>query len=126
MNGKGFMLSGFYRMTGVNSLLAEQEQFSSATTLRIVELDRSPQDKAMGQFKTQSLTYIRQRALDLIPPLRKGKFVAENNPTTNSARCIGNSVKHRAKRLVNIEGTNPDDLGGRGRQEVQRAGYTKG
>ena len=86
MKGKGPTLSGFYRMTGVNWLLAEQEQFSSATTLRIVELDKLPQDNAMGHLKTLSLTYVRQRALELIPHLRKGKFVAENNPNNKQQK----------------------------------------
>ena len=39
MGGDGPTVSGLYRIPGVDWLLAEQEQFSSATTLRFVGLD---------------------------------------------------------------------------------------
>ena len=39
MGGDGPTVSGLYRTPGVDWLLAEQEGFSSATTLRFVELD---------------------------------------------------------------------------------------
>ena len=65
---------------GVDWLLAEQEQFSSVTTLRFVDLDGLPQDNTMGPPNTRSLTDIRRRARGLIPPLQKGKFTTKNKP----------------------------------------------
>ena len=55
MNGDGPMLSGLYRIPGVEWLLAEQEQFSSATTLSFVELYGLPQDNTFGPLITRSL-----------------------------------------------------------------------
>ena len=39
MGGDVHTVSGLYRIPGVHWLLAEQEPFSSATTLRFVDLD---------------------------------------------------------------------------------------
>ena len=44
MGGEGPTVSGIYRISGVDWLLAEQEQLSLATTLRFVDLDGLPQD----------------------------------------------------------------------------------
>ena len=61
-------------------LLAEQEQFSSTTTLRHADLNGLPQDNTFGPLNNRSLTDVRQRARELTPPARKGKFQAENKP----------------------------------------------
>ena len=45
MKENGPTVSRLYRIPGVDWLLAEQEQFSSATTLRLVDLDGLPQTK---------------------------------------------------------------------------------
>ena len=73
-------VSGLYRIPGVDWPLAEQEQFSSATTLRFVDLDGLPQDNTFGPLNTRSLTDVRRRARELTPPAQKGKFLAENRP----------------------------------------------
>ena len=39
IGGDGPTVTRFYRIPGVDWLFAEQEQFSSATTLRFVDLD---------------------------------------------------------------------------------------
>ena len=67
MDGNGPTMSGLYRISGVDWLLAEQEQLSSTTALRFVDIDGLPQD-------------VRRRARKLIPPLRKGKLFTENQP----------------------------------------------
>ena len=74
----GLTVTRLYRIPGVDWLLAEQEQFSSATTLRFVDLDGLPQDNTFGPLSTRSLTDVRRRARELTPPARKGKFLAEN------------------------------------------------
>ena len=61
-------------------LLAEQEQFSSATTLRYVDLNGLPHDNTFGPMNTRSLTDVRRRARELTSPARKGKFLVENKP----------------------------------------------
>ena len=48
MDGSGPTVSALYRISGVDWLLAEQEQFSSANALRFVDLDGLPQDNTMG------------------------------------------------------------------------------
>ena len=73
-------MSRLYRIPGVDWLVAGQEQFSSATTLRYVDLNGFPQDNTFGPLKTRSLTDFRRRARELTPPARKGKFLAENKP----------------------------------------------
>ena len=56
MGGDGPTVSGLYRIPGVDWLLVEQEQFSSAITLRFVDLDGLPQDNTFGPLNTRSLT----------------------------------------------------------------------
>ena len=80
IGGEGPTVSRLYRTPGVGWLLAEQEQFSSATTLRHVDLNGLPQDNTFGPLNTQSLRDVRRRARELTPPARKGKFLVENKP----------------------------------------------
>ena len=82
IGGEGPTVSRLYRIPGVDWLLSEQEQFSSATTLRHVDLNGLPQDNTFGPMNTRSLTDIRRRARKLTPPARKGKFLAENKPNS--------------------------------------------
>ena len=49
MDGDGPTVSGLYRILGVDWLLTEQEQFSSATTLRF--LDGLPQDNTFWELE---------------------------------------------------------------------------
>ena len=80
MDGDGPTVSGLYRIPGVDWLSAEQEQFSSATTLRFVDLDGLPQDNTFGPLKTRYLMDVRMRARELTPPSQRGKFLIENKP----------------------------------------------
>ena len=56
MGGEGPTVSGLYRISGVDWLLVEQEQLSSATTLRFVDLEGLPQDNSFGPLNTRSPT----------------------------------------------------------------------
>ena len=76
IGGDGPTVSRLYRVPGVDWLLAEQEQFSSATTLRFVDLDGLPQDNTFGPLITRS----RRRTRELTPPAQRGKFLAEKKP----------------------------------------------
>ena len=49
-------VSSLYRIAGVDRLLAEEEQFSAATTLRLADLEGLPRDNTMGSLNTRSLT----------------------------------------------------------------------
>ena len=80
IGGESPSVSRLYRIPGVDWLLAEQEQFSSTTTLRHADWNGLPQDNTFGPLNTRSLTDVRQRALELTPPARKGKFQADNKP----------------------------------------------
>ena len=80
IGGEGPTVSRLYRIPGVDWLLAGQEPFSSATTLRYVILNGLPQDNTFGVLNTRSLTDVRRRARELTPPARKGNFLAENKP----------------------------------------------
>ena len=80
IGGEGPTVSRFYRIPGVDWLVAGQEQFSSATTLRYVDLSGLPQDNTFGPLNNRSLTDVRRRARELTPPARKGKFLAKNKP----------------------------------------------
>ena len=71
MDGSGPTKSGLYRISGMDWLLAEQQQFSSATALRFVDLNGLPQDNIMGLLNTLSLTDVRRRAREVVPPLRR-------------------------------------------------------
>ena len=78
IGGEGPTVSRLYRIPGVDWLVAGQEQFSSATTLRYVDLKGLPQDNTLRPLNTRSLMDVRQRARELTPPAQKGKFLAEN------------------------------------------------
>ena len=80
IGGESPTMSRLYRIPGVDWLLAEQEQFSSTTTLRHADLNGLPQDNTFGPLNTRSLTDVRQRARELTPPARRGKFQVENKP----------------------------------------------
>ena len=80
IGGESPTVSRLYRIPGVDWLLAEQEQFSSTTTLRHADLNGLPQDNTFGPLNTRSLTDVRQRARELTPPARRGKFQADNKP----------------------------------------------
>ena len=108
MSGDGPTVSGLYRMPGVDWLLAEQEQFSSATTLKFVVLDGLPQDNTFGPLNTRSLTDVRRRARELTPPSQRGKFLAEKKPNNKHHNGIGSSLNHPARRLVSIRETIPE------------------
>ena len=62
IGGEGPTVSRLYRIPRADWLLAEQEQFSSATTLRYVDLNGLPQDITFGPLNTRSLTDVRRRA----------------------------------------------------------------
>ena len=78
--GEGPTVSRLYRIPGVDWLLAEQEQFSSTTTLRHADLSGLPQDNTFGPLNTRSLTDVCQRVRELTPPARKGKFQTDSKP----------------------------------------------
>ena len=59
MNGSDLTLSVLYRISGVNWLLSEQNQFSSATMLVFVDLDGLPHGITMGPLSTRLLMDIR-------------------------------------------------------------------
>ena len=80
IGGESPTVSRLYRIPGVDWLLAEQEQFSSTTTLRHADLNGLPKDNTFGPLITRSLTDVRQRARELTPPARKGKFQTDSKP----------------------------------------------
>ena len=80
IGGESPTVSRLYRIPGVDWLLAEQEQFSSTTTLRHADLNGLPQDNTFGPLNTRFLTDVRQRARERTPPARKGKFQTDNKP----------------------------------------------
>ena len=74
MGGDGPAVSRLYRIPGVDWLLVEQEQFSSATMLSFADLDGSPQDNTFGPLNTRSLADVRRRTRELTPPSQRGKI----------------------------------------------------
>ena len=93
IGGEGPTVSRLYRIPGVDWLLAGQEQISSATTLRYVDLNGLPQDNTLGPFNNRSLTDVRRRAKELTPPARKGKFLAENKPNNKHHKMYRHFAK---------------------------------
>ena len=57
-------LSGLWRIAGVDRFLAKEEQFSSATTFQLVDLEGLPGDNTMGSLNTRSLTDVRHQLYD--------------------------------------------------------------
>ena len=85
-------VSVLYRRAGLDCLLAEEEQFSSATTLRLVDPEGLPRDKTMGPLNTRSLTNVRHHVRERGSPNRKGVFLVENKPTTDITKCTDRSL----------------------------------
>ena len=109
--GEGPTVSRLYRLPGVDwlvagQLVAGQEQFSSATTLRYVDLNGLPQDNTLGPLNTRSLTDVRRRARELTPPARKVKFLAENKPNNKHHKVYRQFAKPLG--LVNTRETIPE------------------
>ena len=106
IGGDGPTLTRLHRIPGVDSLLAEQEQFSSSTTLRFVDLDGLPQDNTFGPLNTQSLTDVRRTARELTPPARKGKFLTENKPNNKHHKMYRQFSKppSQAPERTSVEG----------------------
>ena len=88
-------------------LLAEQEQFSSAATLRFVDLDGLPQDKTKGFLNKRSLTDVHRRARELIPRLRKGNFTTENKPNKKHHKMYWQFFKPPGRLLGEYSRENP-------------------
>ena len=61
LNGHDHTVFGLYRIAGVDWLLAEEEQFSSAATLRLADLEGMPRDNTMGPLNTRSLADVGQQ-----------------------------------------------------------------
>ena len=114
MDGNGPTVAGLYRILGVDWLLAEQEEFSSATALRFVDLNGLPQDNTMRPVNTRFLTDVRRRARELIPDLRKGNLTTENKP---------NNKHHKMYRKLSKP---PGQLPGEYSREFPRATSVEG
>ena len=106
--GESPTVSRLYRIPGVDWLLAEQEKFSSSTSLRHVDLDGLPHDNTFGPLNTRSLTDVRDRTRERTPPARKGNSRQRTSPTTSITRCTENSLNHPVRRLASIRGTTPE------------------
>ena len=91
LNGHDPTVSGLYLIAGVDWLLAEEEQFSSATKLRLADLEGSSRDNTVGPLSTRSLTAVRNQVRERAPPNRKGKFLTETKPNNNNTRCVDSS-----------------------------------
>ena len=80
LNGHDCTVSGLYRIAGVDWLLTKEEQFNSATTLRLLDLEGLPRDNTMNPLITRLLTDVRHQVIERTPPNRKKKFLVENRP----------------------------------------------
>ena len=110
IGGDTLTVSGLYRITGVNWLLAEQEQFSSATTLRFVDLDGLPQDNTFGPLNSRSLTDDRRRARELTTHAQKGKFPTENKPSNKHHKLYRQFSKLPGHAWLVFQRLSPSDL----------------
>ena len=97
IGGEGPTVSRLYRIPGVDWLLVGQQQFSSATTLRYVDLNGLPQDNTFGPLNTRSLTDVCRRARELTPPARKGNFLADNKPNNKHHKMYRQFAKPAGK-----------------------------
>ena len=82
IGGEGPTVPRLNRIPGVDWLLVGQGQFSSATTLRYVDLNGLNQDNTLEPFNTRYLIDrdVRWGARELTPPATKGKFLADDKP----------------------------------------------
>ena len=97
LNGQDPTVFGLYRIAGVDWLLAEEEQFSSITTLRLVDLKGLPRDNTMGPLSTRSLTDIRHQVRQRVSPNRKGNFLVENKPNNRHQKIYRQFAKPRGQ-----------------------------
>ena len=104
LNGVDPTVSGRDRIAGVDWLLAEEKQFSSATTLQLVELEGLPGDNTIGPMNTRSLTDVRYQVRERAPPKSRGNFLVENRPN-NGHHKMG---KQFARPPASIQETTPE------------------
>ena len=87
-NGLDLTVSGLYRIAGVDCFFAKEKLFSSATTLRLADMEGLPGDNTVGSLNTKSLTEVRQQLRETAPPNRKGEFLVETKPNNkHDKRC---------------------------------------
>ena len=70
LDGHDPTVPGLYRKAGVDWLLAEEEQFSSASTLRLADLEGLPRDNTMGPLNTRLLADVSHQVRERAPPTR--------------------------------------------------------
>ena len=80
MNVSGPTVSVFYGISDQDWLLADQEQFSSATTLRRMDFDRLLQGNINVPQNTRSSMRLSRKAREITPPLQKSKSMVEHKP----------------------------------------------
>ena len=80
LNGHDPTVFILYRISGVDWLSAEEEQFSFATILILVDVESLPRDNTMEPLNTKSLTNVRHQVRERDPSNRKGTSLVENTP----------------------------------------------
>ena len=73
--------------------LAEEEQRSTTTTLRLIDLEGLPRDNTMESLNTRSLIDVRHQATERAPSNRKRRFLVENKLNNKHHK----TYKHIAK-----------------------------
>ena len=106
--GESPTVSRLYRIPGVDWLLAEQEKFSSSTSLRHVDLNGLPHDNTFGPLNTRSLTDVRDRPGKGRHLLARANSRRRTSPITNITRCTDKSLNHPVRRLASIRGNTPE------------------
>ena len=100
LNGVDPTVSGLYRIAGVDCLLAEEEQFSAATTLQLVDLECLPGDYTMGPLKTRSKKELHQ--------IVEGNLWWRTNPTTGITKWGSSSPNRRDKPQASLQEITPE------------------
>ena len=93
LNGHDCTVSNMHRIAGVDWLLADEEQFSSATTLRLADLEGLPRKNTVGPMNTRSLTDSCQQVREKSPPNRRGKFLVEIKPNNKHHKMCRQFMK---------------------------------
>ena len=113
-------VSWFYRKSCADGLLLEEKQFSSATTLRLVDLEELVRDNTMEPLNKRSLTGVQHQVRKKCSKIKKISSWWRKSPITSIIRCAGSYQASRSASGRVVTSISPDEFRRRRREEVRQ------
>ena len=119
-------VSWFYQKSCADGLLLEEKRFSSATTLRLVDLEELVRDNTMEPLNKRSLTGVQHQVRKKCRKIKKISSWWRKSPITSIIRCAGSYQASRSASGRVVTSISPDEFRRRRREEVRQHRNAKG